>query len=79
MIFPADRPIDDELTLENLDDILVWYSHVNPERSVSIVNEMKKRIQDGEQIFYDIYTEEEKKEDPAKENNRNSFGRRRNI
>lgn len=29
---------------------------------------MKKRIQDGEQIFYDIYTEEEKKEDPAKEN-----------
>ena len=68
LIFPADRPIDDELTLENLDDILVWYSHVNPERSVSIVNEMKKRIQDGEQIFYDIYTEEEKKEDPAKEN-----------
>ncbi len=53
-------------TLGNLGDHLIWYSHVNPERTVSIVNEMKTRVQNGEQIFYDIYTEEEKESDPSK-------------
>ena len=67
LIFPVDRPVDDDLTLKELGNILVWHSHVNPQRTVSIINEMKTRVQNGEQIFYDIYTEEEKAEDSSKE------------
>ena len=37
-----------------------------PERSVSIVNEMKDRAEKGEQIFCDIYMDAEKQADPAK-------------
>lgn len=68
LVFPANMKIDASLTLEDVEEILPWYSEINPDRTVSIVNEMKSRVQNGEQIFYDIYTEEEKAADPDKEN-----------
>lgn len=67
LIFPADKTIRDDLTLGSVGNILTWYSHVSPDRTVAIVNEMKERVAAGEQIFYDIYTDEEKAADPAKE------------
>src|SRR5699024_3570918 len=60
--------IDEDLTLRDVGDILTWYNNVNPNRTVEIVNYLRERAQSGEQIFYDIYTEEEKEEDPDKEN-----------
>lgn len=66
LIFPVDMRIDSALTLKDVEEILPWYSEVNPERTVSIVNEMKTRVEQGETIFYDIYTDEEKANDPAK-------------
>ena len=66
LIFPVDMRIDDALALNDVEEILPWYSEVNPERTVSIVNEMKTRVKQGETIFYDIYTDEEKAKDPAK-------------
>lgn len=68
LIFPVDRTIDDNLTLQDVGEILVWYHNVNPNRTVEIVNYLKDQAASGEQIFYDIYTEEEKAEDPEKEN-----------
>lgn len=68
LIFPADKTIDPDLELKDVGDILTWYNYVNPERTVEIVNYMKEQAEEGEQIFYDIYTEEEKAEDPDKEN-----------
>lgn len=68
LLFPADKNISDNLTLGDVGDILTWYSYVNPDRTVSIVNELRERAVSGEQIFYDIYTEEEKKADPDKGN-----------
>lgn len=68
LIFPADRSIDEDLELQDLDEILMWYNNVNPERTVEIANYLKNQAASGEQIFYDIYTDEEKAEDPEKEN-----------
>lgn len=68
LIFPVDRPISDDLELQDVGDILIWYNNVNPERTVEIANYLKSRAVSGGQIFYDIYTDEEKAEDPAKEN-----------
>ena len=67
LIFPVDRSIDSGLELQDVGDILIWYNNVNPERTVEIVNYMKNQVTSGEQIFYDIYTDEEKEEDPEKE------------
>ena len=68
LIFPADRTISGELTLENVGDILTWYTHINPDKTVEIVNYLGKSAAAGDTVFYDIYTEEEKAEDPQKEN-----------
>lgn len=67
MIFPVDRTISNNLELQDVGDILVWYNNVNPDRTVEIANYLRTQAEAGNQIFYDIYTEEEKAEDPDKE------------
>ena len=68
LIFPADRGINKNLTLKNLDEIFIWYSNINPEKTVEIVNYMKAKVDGGEKIFYDIYSDAEKNLDPRKRN-----------
>lgn len=64
LIFPANTGYYSGDTLGELR--LTWYSHVDPDKTVEIVNYMRDRAKAGETVFYDIYTEEEKKADPAK-------------
>ncbi|MBQ9486878.1 MAG: hypothetical protein IJU91_03625, partial [Selenomonadaceae bacterium] len=66
LIFPVNRDIDKNLTLKNLGDVLIWYSYINPDKTVEIVNYMKAKSDAGEKIFFDIYTDAEKKSDPRK-------------
>ena len=47
---------------------LTWYSHINPDKTVEIVNYVREKSEAGEQVFINIYTEEEKKSDPRKRN-----------
>lgn len=65
LIFPVDEGFYSGDTLEELR--LVWYSNIDPDKTAEIVNYMKSHAQAGETVFYDIYTEEEKAADPAKE------------
>lgn len=46
---------------------LTWYNNIDPNETVEIVNTLWQRANAGETVFYDIYTEEEKAEDPDKE------------
>ena len=68
LIFPADKTIDKNMTLKEVSSILTWYNYVNPDSTVEIVNYMKTKAEAGEQIFYDIYRNEEKAADPTKKN-----------
>ena len=68
LIFPVDLDIDSNITLENLGSYYMWYNDINPNKTVEIINYLKNESESGNQIFYDIYTDEEKKEDPDKEN-----------
>lgn len=65
LIFPVDNGYYQGDTLKNLQ--LTWYSNIDSDKTVEIANYMKSHAQAGDTIFYDIYTEEEKEEDPAKE------------
>lgn len=51
-------------TLEELE--FTYYSHIDPDETVEIVNTLYDRVEAGQTVFYDIYTEQEKKSDPAK-------------
>ena len=68
LIFPVDMQICDDLTLKNINTILPWYSEINTDKTVEIVNYMKEKAGSGQQIFYDIYSDDEKKSDLDKQN-----------
>ena len=65
LIFPANSGYYSGDTLGQLR--LTYYSHIDPDATVEIANYFHDHAQDGETIFYDIYTDEEKAADPAKE------------
>ena len=64
LIFPANTGYYSGDTLGGLR--LTWYSHIDPAKTVEIVNTMYLHAKAGDTIFYDIYTDEEKAADPAK-------------
>ncbi len=66
LLFPTQVQSHPNLTLGRMEEALPWYHYIHAERTVSIVNEMHRRAAQGETIFYDIYTEEEKRQDPEK-------------
>ena len=65
LIFPADAGYYSGDTLGSLR--LTWYSNINPDKTVEIVNYMKEHAEAEEPIFFDIYSAQEKAADPAKE------------
>lgn len=68
LLFPLDRPIDVKVSLSEVGNHLLWYEGIKPERTVAVMNYLHEQALDGKQVFYDIYTEEEKKADLAKGN-----------
>ena len=64
LIFPVNNSYYSGDTLGNLR--LTWYNYINPMHTVEIVNYFKKQTLRGNQVFFDIYTEEEKAADPRK-------------
>ena len=65
LIFPVNPGYYSGTTLGDL--FLTWYSNIDPDKTVEICNYLKSHAQAGEMIFYDIYSDEEKAADPAKE------------
>lgn len=65
LIFPVDDGYYSGNTLGELQ--LTWYNNIDQNKTVEIANYMKDHAKTGDTIFYDIYTEKEKKKDPAKE------------
>lgn len=65
LIFPVDSGYYSGDTLGTLR--LTWYSNIDPEKTVEIANYLRNRAAAGETYFYDIYTDEEKTADPAKQ------------
>ena len=64
LIFPVNSGYYSGNTLGELR--LTWYSNIDADKTVEIVNTMHSKAATGETIFYDIYTESEKEADPAK-------------
>ena len=65
LLFPVEDAYYSGDTLEELQ--LTYYSHIDPDETLEIVNTLRERAADGQTIFYDIYTDQEKAADPAKE------------
>ena len=68
LIFPVDRNYNLNTTLDDIDDIYLWYNYIDSNTTVNIVNYLKKEIDDKNQVFYPIYTKEQMNNDSDKEN-----------
>ena len=68
LLFPVDRDYDLNTTLDDIDDIYIWYNYIDDDTTVDIVNYLKEESDSGKQVFYPIYTEEEMKRNPDKRN-----------
>lgn len=66
LLFPINTGYWSGNTLEDLR--LTWYNHIDPDKTVEIVNTLKSRADAGKTVFLDIYTDAEKQADPAKRN-----------
>ncbi|MGN0709658.1 MAG: alpha/beta hydrolase [Anaerovoracaceae bacterium] len=66
LLFPVQSSGYSGSTLGDLD--LLWYTEIDPDKTVEIVNYLHDEAEEGNEIFYDIYTDEEKKKDPSKKN-----------
>jgi len=64
LIFPVDEGYYSGSTLKDLR--LTWYSNIQPAKTVEIVNYLRAKADAGETVFYDIYTDAEKADDPWK-------------
>lgn len=68
-LFPTEfRMPDRSMKLSNIGSLLPYHSSINSGTTVEVLNYMLDEVKEGETIFYDIYTEEEKRADPSKEN-----------
>ena len=64
LLFPVNKRYYSGDTLGKFS--MTWYSNINPDRTVEIVNYLKERVLSGDTVFYDIYSDEEKAQDPDK-------------
>ena len=64
LLFPVQTGYWSGSTLEQLH--LAYYNYIDPDMTVEIVNGLKSRAVNGDTIFYDIYSEDEKRADADK-------------
>lgn len=67
LLFPVGRTVSDDMTLKDVSSssTYTWYNYIKPEKTVEIVNYLKNAAESGQQIFYNIYTEEEMQADSS--------------
>src|SRR4030095_14806507 len=56
-----DRPYDMDARLTSIGSLLPYHSHVNPQVVVDALNRMIDDVNAGKTVFYDFYTEAQKR------------------
>jgi acetyl esterase/lipase len=67
LILPRDNDADRyDTPLSNVRSLMPYHSHVDPAVVVGALNRMIDEVRDGKTIFYDFYTQQQKREDATK-------------
>ena len=67
-ILPAERRYDDDMPLANVASLLPYHNYVTGERAVETINTMIDYVNEGNRLFYNIYSDEDKRADARKNN-----------
>lgn len=63
-----DRPYDEAMRLSDIDGLLPYHSAIDTGIVLGGLNRMIDDVAAGRQVFYDLYSEADKRDDPTKEN-----------
>lgn len=63
-----DRTPDPSMRLRSIGSLLPYHSHVDPPTVVSALNHIIDDVNNGKTVFYDFYTDGEKKREPTRTN-----------
>lgn len=68
LIFPWDQNnrYSENMTMKDVPNLHLWHTNRDAQSMIDSVNRLIDDINSGVQVFYDIYTDEEKKIDPSK-------------
>jgi acetyl esterase/lipase len=68
-IFPIKNrsSYDRNMRIGNIGSLLPFHQEIRAETTLQVLNHLIDEVNSGRTIFYDIYTEQEKRNDPAKE------------
>lgn len=68
LLFPVDRNVSPSMTLADISssNVYVWYSHIQSDKTVEIINRLYNDAIAGKQIFYRMYSDAEIAADPSK-------------
>lgn len=68
LLFPVDLSISEGATLGDIarNGSLPWYSNLNGDRFAQELERLRRDAASGRQVFYPIYSEEERQDDPSK-------------
>jgi len=61
-----DRTYDEDMRLSNIGLLLPYHSHVRPDVVVGALNHMIDDVNSGEAVFFDFYTEAQKRAEPSR-------------
>ena len=67
-ILPAERRYNDDMPLADVASLLPYHNYVTGERAVETINTMIDYVNEGNRLFYDIYSEADKQADARKNN-----------
>ena len=62
-----DRAYDEDTRLSNIASLLPYHSHVSPDVVVAALNHMIDDVNSGKTVFFDFYTEAQKRAEPSKQ------------
>ena len=70
LLFHVDLNLSRSMTLADISspNVYIWYSHIQPEKTVEIINRLYSDAVEGNQIFYRMYSDAEIAADPSKAN-----------
>lgn len=69
LLLPSDDgTYDGRMRLQSIGSLLPYHSHVDPAELVGGLNRLIEEVRNGRTVFYDFYTDEEKKQQPTKAN-----------
>lgn len=67
-IFPTGYKIPNPaMKIGHIDSLLPYHSQIDEQTTIEVVRYFNSQVEHGETIFYDLYSDKEKRQDPSKE------------